>query len=184
MNIRKVFKFVPAVLALLLFSLPAHAQAFVSQPAAVNLTYNVSEILTVTPSVNSLALTQTQQTISINTAWSVLSTRTQLGVIAYVSSSTPLTGSSGSVNASDLFFEGSDGEGPCTQSSSSMSGYPGPSVGANACGYVLTGNPTTAGLGGGNPGSRSANVQLRINPAANYAPGTYSGTIFFIAAVS
>jgi hypothetical protein len=48
----------------------------------------------------------------------------------------------------------------------------------NLCGYVYSLGATVA-----TPGSKVSTVQLRINPANAALPDTYSGTIFFVAAV-
>lgn len=161
-----------------LASVAAQAQAFVSQPATTNVSYNVAEILTVTTDTPTLALTTTQQPIAVTTTWQVQSNRTTLATIAYFQSANPLTGPQGSVASVDILGQGQDSEAPCTQSSSALPGYPGTSVGNNVCGYVFSAGGAVVST----PGTRTNIFKIRISPTATYAPGTYSGVLYFISA--
>jgi hypothetical protein len=183
MNRISRLKFAVALFALaLLMPAMASAQAFVSAPASTALTYTVAEQLTVTTDTPSLNLTTVQQTINVTTTWNVQTNRTTISTIAYFTSATPLSGTFGSVNASDILGEGQDGESPCTIASTNQSqlGYPGPSVGNNACAAVYTAGASIIDV----PGNTTKPFKIRISPTASYAPGSYTGTLFFISAVS
>src|ERR1700735_3908386 len=97
----RFFKSIMLFAALAIMPVVAHAQAFVSSPATVALSYTVSEILTVSAAPSTLALSKSQQPITVTTTWNVQSNRTQLAVIGYVSSANPLVGTlGGSISAS------------------------------------------------------------------------------------
>lgn len=188
MNRTILRKSVPAILfAAILFLLPvaAQAQQLVSTAATVSLTYTVAESISVAVSPTSLTLSTTPQNITVTTTYLVNSTRTAIGEFAYFSSATAAL-SNGSVHipSSDILYLTDGGTNAnCTNGMyNGASNYGGVFAGLGVAGANC--GPVNYNLSfTGGSGTLSDWIQLSINPAASILPGTYTGTLFVVAAV-
>jgi hypothetical protein len=167
-----------AVLAALLFAIPAHAQVLQGNTASVAMSFTQTESLIVSTDVSSVTFNAAgvaSSPINVTTTWNATAARTQLEVYAYVPSSNAFTGAHGNtIPAADLQQTSPDSSlHTCNGQLTILNG----STLNNACGWIFDGSLPSAA------GTQTGQVNLTILNFASIAPDSFSGTYLISAQI-